>query len=328
MKDKNYAAGVDIGGTWVRVALFNETKKTLEKIKEPIDVNNELSVSTQVTKLIRMLCKRYNVDLNSINGIGIASAGPLDTKKGNLIKPANIPFETVPLIEPIQTSLELPVVLNNDCTAAVLGEKMFGRGKEANNLFYVSLSTGIGGGAIVDNHLLLGKDGNAAEIGHFVIDYEGKLTCGCGKRGHWEAYCSGKNIKNFVKIKIEELKDAKYETSLLCKNLRESEEITSELLFNAAKSRDKLAINLIEELGNLNAIGFANIINAYDPSIITVGGAIALNNAEFVLLPIKKNVSKYAVNRIPEIHLTSLGDEIGLLGGIAMILRQKEHLEN
>ena len=328
MEKDRYVVGVDVGGTWTRVALLSTSESKIEKIKEKVDTRYEGTISEQIVKMIHALCQRRNVNSSSLVGVGVASTGPLNVKEGALVKPTNLPFEYVSLVKPIKDKLRVPVFLVNDCTAAVLGEREFGGGKGIGNLFYATLGTGIGGGAIVDDHLLMGKDGNAVEIGHFTIDYEGKLVCGCGRRGHWEAYCSGKNIKNFVKLKIEELNSKQFENSLLCKNLRKSKEITSEILFNAAKDGDKLARYLVEELGILNAIGFANIINAYDPSIITVGGAIALNNAEFVLSSIKKNVNKYAVNRLPEIHLTSLGDEIGLLGGIAMVLRKKENLDN
>jgi glucokinase len=92
----------------------------------------------------------------------------------------------------------------NDCAAAVLGERHFGAGKGLENLAYVTLSTGLGGGAIVDGHLLIGKDGNAVEVGHITIDPGSSLICGCGSPGHWEAYSSGSNIPNFVKHSLRD----------------------------------------------------------------------------------------------------------------------------
>jgi glucokinase len=201
----------------------------------------------------------------------------------------------------------------------VLGEKEFGLGKGLSNLVYITLSTGIGGGAIVDGKLLIGKDGNAVEIGHMVIDKEGKLLCGCGKPGHWEAYCSGANIPRFVRLwfKSHEVEKSKL-FELGGTNLSK---LTSKLLFEAAKLGDEVAIQVVEEIGRLNAMGFANLINAYDPELITVGGAVALNNPELVLRPIKKYVKDFAVNRVPKIALTPLGEDVTLYGLLAVVLR-------
>ena len=321
MSEKKFIVGVDIGGTWVRVGFFNPDARTFSKEKERIDTSSNVAIAEQVARMIRNLSKKSNAPLASIEGVGIASAGPLDSNKGILIKPTNLPFEKVPLVEPIRHKLDVPVILVNDCTAGVLGELMFGNGKGFNNLFYVAIGTGIGGGAIVDGHLLMGKDGNASEVGHFIIDYEGKLKCGCGKLGHWEAYCSGVNIPRFVDLKIKEMNLSQFISSpILNKKHQRIPELTSEILFNSAKNRDSLSLLLVEEIGFLNAIGFANIINAYDPSLISIGGTIALRNAELVLPPIKKNVEDYSINRVPEIVITSLGEDTGLLGGISAVL--------
>jgi glucokinase len=237
------------------------------------------------------------------------------------MKPVNIPLDSVPLTGPVGDALGVPVSLINDCAGAVLGERWFGGGQGVDNLAYVTIGTGIGGGAIVDGHLLLGNDGNAAEVGHFVIDYEGRLTCGCGKKGHWEAYCSGKNIPNFVRMRVKEMDARRVQASLLYKRLGGSlSNLTSEDLFSAAKSGDALSLQLVEEIGRLNAMGFANIVNAYEPSLITVGGAVVLRNSQLVLVPIRKHVRAYALNRVPKIMTTALGDAAGILGAVATVL--------
>ena len=148
MTEKKYIIGVDLGGTWIRIGLFNEVNSELERVKEPIDVSSNRAVSRQIIRLIHSICSKFDISFNSIKGIGIAAAGPLDTKKGVIVNPTNLPLERVFLVNPIKNALKLPVVLVNDCVAAVLGERMFEKGGD--NLFYVSLSTGIGGGAIVD----------------------------------------------------------------------------------------------------------------------------------------------------------------------------------
>jgi len=324
MSERKYIIGVDLGGTWVRAALSDEKGKIMEKVQEKVDVSSEKAVSNQIVKIVRILCNRRGVDINSLEGVGIASAGPLDIKEGALINPTNLPFDYVPLTRPISKQLGVPTFLINDCAAAALGERIFGAGKGLDNLVYITIGTGIGGGAIVDGHLLLGKDGNAVEIGHITIDYEGRLRCGCGKRGHWEAYCSGRNIPNYVRMRLEEVDEELKRQSLLFKKIRgELSQLSSQDLFEAAKRGDKLSLQLVEEIGVLNAMGFANVINAYDPSLITVGGTVALKNEELILPPIRKHVKNYAVNRLPKIIITPLSENIGIYGGISIVLKLK-----
>jgi glucokinase len=201
----------------------------------------------------------------------------------------------------------------------VLGEQVFGAGKGLENLVYVTLSTGLGGGAIIDNNLLLGKDGNAVEVGHFTIDPESDIICGCGCRGHWEAFCSGKNIPVYAGKLLKEMDWSSGELYKLTEG--NSENIETKIIFNAAYNGDIYAQYIIQEIGKRNAIGFGNIVNAYDPELITIGGSIALNNPDFILEPIQENIGNYTINRIPKIKITPLGDDAVLLGALALSLR-------
>jgi len=319
---EKYIIGVDLGGTWVRLALSDKEGNFIGKVQKGVDTSSEKAIGKQIIGMIRLLCKEGDVDSASLEGVGIAATGPLNLKEGALIKPTNLPFEYIPLTKPIGRELRLPTYLVNDCTAGVLGERKFGAGKGLDNIVYITIGTGIGGGAIVDGRLLLGKDGNAVEIGHLTIDFRGRLKCGCGKKGHWEAYCSGRNIPNFVRMRLEEIDKKTVKKSLLFKKVKgDLSKLSSQDLFNAAKSGDKLSLQLIEETGILNAIGFANVINAYDPSLITVGGTVTLKNKKLVLPPIKKYVKNYAVNRLPKIMATPLGEDVGIYGAVAAVLK-------
>ena len=296
----------------------------LRRIKENVDVSDQLAISKQIIRMAKSLFEGGSYNPDVVCGVGVASAGPMDVQKGALIKPTNLPLDFVPITDIIEKEMRVPSLLLNDSVAAVLGEKEFGVGKEMDNLFYVTLSTGIGGGAIVDGHLLSGKDGNAVEIGHFNIDYSGKLLCGCGKRGHWEAYCSGRNIPNYINMRLEEMESTTSEKSAISPNSWNKAAATAKNLFEAAKKGDKLALQFVEEIGRLNAVGFADVINAYDPALISVGGAIALENTDMVLPPIKKFTELHTINRVPDIIITPLREDAGLYGGAAAILRATE----
>jgi glucokinase len=185
----------------------------------------------------------------------------------------------------------------------------------------VTLSTGLGGGAIVDDHLLLGKDGNAVELGHFTLEPDSNILCGCGSPGHWEAFCGGNNIPNFARIRI---KNVNLKGSLLNALIRGNPiNLTAKILFDAASQGDTIALDIVEEIGKLNTIGFSNIVNAFDPEIITVGGSITLNNPDLVLSPIKQNISRYLINREPEIILTPLGENVVLNGALAIAMNDR-----
>ena len=322
MRKGECVVGVDLGGTWVRVVLSDRRGRFVKRAKERIDTSNPEAISRQIEKVVLFLCQRLGIEVAVLGGVGIASAGPLIQERGVLINPTNMPFEQVSLTKPISEELNIPAYLINDCAGAALGEKTFGAAKGLDNYVYVTIGTGIGGGAIVNGTLLLGKDGNAHEIGHLTIDYSGRLTCGCGKKGHWEAYCSGKNIPNFVRMRFEELDKNVVEGSLLFEKTEgDMSKLTAACLFDAARNRDGLSLQLVEEIGVLNAIGFANVINLYDPSLITVGGSVTLKNKKAIFSPIRVHVKDYAVNRLPEIRVTPLGKDAGLCGAVAAVIK-------
>jgi len=321
---RRLALGVDLGGTNVRVALGDDKGGISTKLSEKTETKmGPEAVSKQIIRMIRSI-RIESSKLADVEGVGIGSAGPIDQKRGGLMKPTNIPYDFVPLVEPLEENLGLKTSLLNDCTTAVLGEKFFGEGRETQNLAYVTISTGIGGGVYVDNHLLIGKDGNAHEIGHFTIDFEGRLTCGCGKRGHWEAYCSGRNIPDYVDLVLGEKSNEEIGRSSLAKiRGSESQRITAKSLYEAAKHGDKLALEIVEKIGNLNAVGFACVNDAYDPSLITVGGSVTLNNRELIIEPIIQYLGEHSRNRAPEVKVTQLGEDVVFYGALAMVFYQE-----
>ena len=317
---RRLAFGVDLGGTNIRVVLGDDRGNILARISERTEIDKgPEGVSRQIIRMIRSI-RVGGFKLENAVGVGIGSAGPLDLKRGGLLKPTNIPYDFVPLVEPISSALGLETRLLNDCSAAVMGERFFGAGRGLENLAYITISTGIGGGVYVDGHLLLGKDGNAAEIGHFTVDYDGNLICGCGRRGHWEAYCSGKNIPKYVELALKRRSREEVERSSLSKRLK----VSARYLYTAAKEGDRLALQIVEEIGKLNAVGFACVNDAYDPELITVGGSVTLNNKKLVMEPIKRYIGEHTRNRVPKIMVTPLGEDIVLYGALALILHQDE----
>ncbi len=316
-----YVVGVDIGATNLRVVVADDSGTFLSHISErTVREGPGTALTAQVARLIKTALQNAGISEDAIKGIGIGSIGPLDLREGAIINTPNLPFDYVPLAKPLREKFGKPVNLLNDCTAAVVGERFFGAGKGLDNLVYITISTGIGGGAYVDGNLLIGKDGNAAEIGHMVIDPEGRLICGCGRPGHWEAYCSGSGIPKLTRLEIKKRNLTTSQTLVLQLAGGRLENITAKMVFDAAREGDSFAIDIIRMVGRYNAIGIANVINVYDPSLITIGGSVALKNKDLIFPYIHKFVDNFAVNRIPEIRPTPLGGDVVLYGAIAIAL--------
>ena len=302
---------VDIGATHIRVASGDESGLKKKIHGETDQVSGPEGIPRQIIRLISELEE-------TPVAIGIGSIGPIDYTGGIITNTPNYPFKEIPVTEPLKKEFEVPVKIVNDCSAGVLGEHTFGAGQDTENLFYVTMSTGLGGGAIVDGHLLMGKEGNAVEIGHITIYPHSRIMCGCGCPGHWEAFSGGKNIPQYARTL---LRDTYWRSSLLsdlCGGNPKA--ITVKMIFDAAKQGDDHALMVVEEIGKVNAIGFADIVNAYDPELITVGGSIALNNSDLIMRPIEHYIAGHVINRLPCIMITPLGEDVILYGAMALAM--------
>ena len=316
-----YGIAVDLGATYLRVIAGCKDGRVLARIVERTNLREgPEAVSQQIIRLIKRICRENSLKPEDAAGIGVGAFGPQDPVRGGISRPANAPYEFIPIREPLTEEFKVPVEVMNDCLVAAIGERFYGAGRGIDNFVYITISTGIGAGVYVDGRVLLGKDGNAHEIGHIVVDYEGRLLCGCGKRGHWEAYCSGKNMPNYARLIIEEenLKD-KFRRSCLYKAASgRMEGITAKAIYDGAKIGDSLCEYLVNRVGEINAMGVASAVNVYDPSVVILGGAVVLNNVDQVLTPIRTRFKDYIVNREAEVKVTPLKGDVVLYGALAM----------
>lgn len=299
---------LDVGASYLRGAIISQKGKIIKylKIRTPKKGKTGEVITKALINLADSLLKDF--PKRKIKGIGIASIGPL-TQKGEILQSPNLKFKKVAVKEPLKKRFSLPVIIHNDCAAAVWGEKIFGVGKKYKNIVYITISSGIGGGAIVNNKLLTGQ-GNAVEIGHFNIDTEYNLPCSCKKgKGHWEAYCSGESLPYFLKYWLKK--------NNIKRKLPANK--TQPILDWIHKSKNKHLKEFVKEISRINGLGFSNVIAAYDPEIIIIGGGMALNpkNRTMIISYTKKNIDKFL--RPPKIILTKLKDEVTLYGAAALI---------
>ncbi len=293
--------GIDIGGTNVRAALADERGRLLHVLYRRTDPKNLIG---QIFELVE--------EFSDYDGIGVSAGGPLDINRGTLLTPPNLDVADMEIVRPIERRFGTKCYLLNDCVAGVMAEKFFGAGRSHRNVVYLTFSTGIGGGVIVDNHLALGKDGNAHEVGHFLFEPDSRVRCGCGAYGHWEAFCGGKNMPKYAKYLLRTLYRGK-ET-----RLRGARDLRAEDIFGA--KGDRIAVDIARRVCMISAIMVANVVNAYDPEVVSIGGSIMLNNRSLFLDAIGRYSRSYAINRMPKVMATPLGHNVCLLGAVASVL--------
>ncbi|MEM1936521.1 MAG: ROK family protein, partial [Sulfolobales archaeon] len=314
-----YVVGVDIGATKTRVGLFTLDCSLIyaDTFPTPREVDGSLIPQVIVSK-VREVSSRVG---GEVVAVGIGTIGPLDIRRGDVVGTPNVGRASFRLKAPIEKALGVKTYVVNDCVAAVWGEYLVGAGRGSSNVVYITISTGIGGGAVVDDHLILGKDGNAHEVGHIVLDYSGRFKCGCGGVGHWEGIASGANIPKTASLLSREWGGPRTEA------YRKASRglLTPELLFSYWASGDAFADYLVDFLAEVNAAGIASAINVYDPEVVTIGGSIALRNPGFFKL-IEGKIGKYAINRVPRVLLTPLGDDAVLVGAAMVAINTPPNL--
>jgi len=349
-------AGFDIGGTKISLVLVDQEGEPVFRSIEPTDsTSGHVEHTPEYTiydglgaQLMRMLrAALLESEAPPLRAIGIVSAGPI--RNGDLWSPPNIVPDgiaeshrdlprRIPLVEPLRRAFSCPVGLLNDCNGAVLGEVYFGLGRETPDkatlhLAYATISTGFGVGAWDGGRLILGKDGNAGEIGHLVTRIDG-LRCGCGHCGCVEAYASGSGIVTNARTRLLALSEVEREASPLVALLpRDGRlgpparefgdllgEITPALVFDAAEKGDQTARAVIEDANLAAGIGLSAIANAYDPEVISVGGAIALAHPE-ILDPIREEMLRHINVVPPRVVLTPLGAHVTEQGAVALARR-------
>ena len=290
---------IDIGGSKIRGGLITKKGEIKKKIEEKTP-NKGNSGRVLTKKILEIAEKLYNP---SIIGIGVGSAGLLNLKKGIISNPTNIFFDKVEVVKPLRKKFSKKVTLLNDGSAGLLGEIYFGENKNCKNAVYITISSGIGGGVMVNGKLLFGKEGNAGEIGHMIVETKYNLPCSCEQgKNHWEAYCSGINLPRFLRI-FSGLK------------IKKTEDIFSEARKGSVK-----VLNFLEEVGKINGQGISNVIAAYDPEIIIIGGAVFLENKKFLLPYLKKNIDNLLTP--PKIIPASLKENAPLLGAAAAVFNK------
>ena len=264
---------VDAGGTQLRAAIYPHDSlipRRVERIPTKDPTSNALE---RLESLIETI---WPTDV-AVSAIGVAAPGAIDPYQGVLLSVANIQgWENLPLRQILEDRFHTPVGIGNDANLAALGEWQYGAGQGHHHLIYLTISTGIGGGVIIDDHLLLGHRGLATELGHVVVMQDGPL-CTCGKRGHLEAVASGPAIANWVEQQISQGVPS---------NLQVQRHLTSRIIAKAAEESDPLAIQALARAGNFIGQAIANFLHIFNPTAVILGGGV-IQSGPFLMEPLR-----------------------------------------
>jgi glucokinase len=306
--------GIDLGATNIKAVVGDDDATVIGRNDRPTPQGpTGIAVTEAVLDTLREACADAGVEPDALRAVGIGSIGPFDMAAGAIDHPANLPdtVQRIPLTGPVSELVDSDrVYLHNDTNAGVIGER-FHAERNPDDMVYLTISSGIGAGVCCDGRVLDGWDGNVGEVGHWVVDPDGRQTCGCGRDGHWEAYCSGDNLPEYARHLAEE---RSLDTDL---PIDDDEFDAADVFSNPA---DPLADLVIDRTAQWNAIGVTNIVQAYAPLSIHLGGAVALNNESAVVDPLRDVIDETVFSNVPSISLTEFGDDVVVHGALASAL--------
>ncbi len=315
---KKYNICLDIGGTKVLGAVFNEKDKLICKVKrrsteEGASSENIESVIIEVT---RLLLQKANIRKSQINAISAGVPGIVDSKNGIVVFTPNLPWRNYDLRSAIEKEFGAKFYLGNDVNVGVLGEYKYGAGRGHKNIVGFFIGTGVGGGLILNKKLFVGNEFKAGELGHMILDENGP-ECGCGNHGCLEAFSSKKGMAKYILGEIE-----KGRPSMMGEFIDEHGVFKSKYLKAAVEAGDEVALEAIDRACHYLAIGAGSMINALSPDCVIFGGGVIEALGDLFLEKILAEVDHYtmpAIRPSVEIFKASLGDYSNIYGSLALI---------
>ena len=308
-----YGFGVDLGGTTVKIAYFDETGSMLEKWEIPtVTDNGGKQILPDISASVLSYIDTHAIPREDIIGIGIGVPGPV-FPDGTVNKCINLGWGVFNIQKELETLTGFPVKAGNDATVAALGECWKGGGQGCDNMVFATLGTGVGGGIVVGGRVIHGVHGAGGEIGHIVLNRDEKEYCNCGKRGCVEQYCSATGIVRIAKQFLA--------ASDAPSALRSIDPLTCKDVFDAGKAGDALALEILDQVYRYLGEFLANVCNVTDPEVIVLGGGVSKAGA-VLLEGTEKYYRQYVFHACRETRfaLASLGNDAGAYGAFKLVL--------
>ena len=314
-----YALVADLGGTRTRVALVDATGAIVARHSaETLAREGREAVMNRLANALEHVASERRTE---IKGVGLSLASPVEPGTGVMYNPPNLGpewhlFTPIPIL---RERLSLPVYAENDATLGALGEHAFGAGRGCDNMVYMTVSTGIGGGVIIGGNLYTGTNGFGAEIGHMTIDQNGPLD-NCGNVGCLEALASGTALARMAQERI----GAGESSVMLGFAGGDIAAVDARIVVQAAQQDDALAQSLMQEVGRSLASGIITLMHIFDPQLIVIGGGLGQNLDMFMptIEPeVKRRAMAHFQGAVP-VAKSQLGDDVSLLGAAALVFKE------
>ena len=314
-----YRIGIDLGGTNIAVGIVNDEHKIVVKKTTPtLAKRPPEEIVADMVRVCLEACAELNVNIKDIANIGIASPGIANPVNGCVEYANNLPFLRFPIVQLLADGLGIDrsvIKIANDANAAAWGEAVAGAAKGSANSIMVTLGTGVGGGIIINNKILVGFNSAAGEIGHIVIEQDG-APCGCGRRGCWEAYSSATALIRMTKEAVEECKKTGRYTSML-----KAERISGRTACDAMRAGDEVGTEVYNKYVKYLATGITNLVNIFQPEVISLGGGVSNEGQSLIdaITPLVR-AEQYGgdVVALTQLRIATLGNDAGIIGAAAL----------
>jgi glucokinase len=314
-----YRIGIDLGGTNIAVGIVDDEHKIVVKKTTPTLAKRPAEeIVADMARVCLEACAELKIDIKDIANIGIASPGIANPVNGCVEYANNLPFLRFPIVQLLADGLGIDrsvIKIANDANAAAWGEAVAGAAKGSANSIMVTLGTGVGGGIIINNKILVGFNSAAGEIGHIVIEQDG-APCGCGRRGCWEAYSSATALIRMTKEAVEECKKTGRYTSML-----KAERISGRTACDAMRAGDEVGTEVYNKYVKYLATGITNLVNIFQPEVISLGGGVSNEGQSLIdaITPLVR-AEQYGgdVVALTQLRIATLGNDAGIIGAAAL----------
>ena len=312
---KEYAIGVDIGGTTVKLGLFDRQGQVLEKWEIPTVQEDQGShILPDIAAAVKDRMASRGLTKDEILGVGVGAPGPVDTE-GTVYKAVNLGWDVFNIPQVLQAQLDLPVKAANDANVAAFGEMWQGGGKGHANIVAVTLGTGVGGGIIVNGSILTGATGAGGEIGHIHIEDNEPDPCGCQNHGCLEQYASATGVVRLARRRLAQDQDPSI--------LRSRSELSAKAVWDAVKAEDRVAVQIAKQFGEYLGKGLAAVAAVVNPEVFVIGGGVS-KAGEILFDYIRPAYEKYVFHgcRNARFALATLGNDAGIFGAAGLIINE------